>query len=130
MKLSYLFVLTAVIGVIFGLGFLLIPEQVLSYYGLTDLSEQELPLARYFGAALLGYAVLTWLVKDAGPSSVRGHIVLALFVSHLLGLVVALWAQFSSAAVPLGWLNVVIYLVLALGYGYFQFMAPEEQETS
>ena len=40
------------------------------------------------------------------------------------GFVVSLIAQLGSVLNALGWLNVGIYLLLALGFAYFQFMSP------
>jgi ABC-type transport system involved in multi-copper enzyme maturation permease subunit len=48
-----------------------------------------------------------------------------LFVTMLLGFVVALYDKFAGSGNGLIWLNVVIYLLLAIGFGYFAFMKKD-----
>ena len=123
MKLGTLFTINAVVTVVFGLAFVLVAGTLLSLYGIT-LSPGGLIVARLFGAALLGYAVLTWFARNAEESEARQAVVLALFIGDVVGFIVALLGQLSGAVNALGWSTVAIYLLLALGFGYFQFMKP------
>jgi len=123
MKLGTLFTINAVVTVVFGLAFVLVAGTLLSLYGIT-LSPGGLIVARLFGAALLGYAVLTWFARNAEESEARQAVVLALFIGDVVGFIVALLGQLSGAVDALGWSTVAIYLLLALGFGYFQFMKP------
>lgn len=125
MKLGNLFAVNAVIAGLFGLGFVFAPAQVLAQYGLT-LDAGLSVIAQLFGAALIGYAILTWSARSAGASDARRAIVLALFVSNAIGFVLALMAQLKGLVNSLGWSTVAIYLVLALGFAYFQFAKPTE----
>jgi hypothetical protein len=125
MKLGNLFTVNAVIACLFGLGFVFAPAKVLAQYGLTVDAGFGL-VAQLFGAALLGYAILTWSARKAGDSDARRAIVLALFVSNAVGFVLALMAQLKGLVNTLGWSTVAIYLVLALGFAYFQFTKPSE----
>jgi hypothetical protein len=123
MKLSTLFTVNTIVAGIFGLTFMLMPETSLSLYGIT-LSPGGVVVARLFGAALFGYAVLSWFARNAGESEARQAILLAMVVGDALGFILALIAQLSGVVNSLGWSTVVIYLLLALGFGYFQFMKP------
>lgn len=123
MKLSILFTINTIVAGVFGLAFVLVAATLMSLYGVT-LSPGGLLVARLFGAALLGYAVLTWFAKNAKDSEARQAIVLALFIGYAMGFIVALLGQLSGAVNTLGWSTVVIYLLLALGFGYFQFLKP------
>ena len=125
MKIGNLLVVNAVIACLFGLGFVFAPAKVLAQYGLTVDAGFGL-VAQLFGAALLGYAILTWSARKAGESDARRAIVLALFVSNAVGFVLALMAQLKGLVNTLGWSTVAIYLVLALGFAYFQFTKPSE----
>ena len=120
MKLSVFLTIVAVVAFIFGILFILIPGALLSLYGIS-LSAGGQVVARLFGAALLGYSVLTWSARKAEDSEARKAIIFALFVGETLGFVVALIAQLSGAVNALGWSTVVIYFLLALGFCYFQF---------
>ncbi len=84
-------------------------------------------VAQLFGVSLVGFAFLTWLAKNATDSDARKAIVLALFVSDSVGFIVALIGQLEGVVNSLGWSTVAIYLLLALGFGYFQFARPASQ---
>jgi len=134
MKLSALMVVNAIIAVVFGLGFILAPSQVASFYspevGAPEVGSVLRVVAQLFGAALVAFAVLTWVARNARDSEARRAILLALFIGDAVGFVIALIAQFGGAVNALGWLTVAIYLLLAIGFGYFVFMAqPEPTEA-
>jgi len=123
MKLSTMFIIYAVVSAIFGFTFVFVPETALAFYGIT-LSPGGITIARLFGAALLEFALLSWFVRNAGDSEARKAIILAIFVGEAVGFVVALFGQLSGVVNALGWSTVAVYLLLALGFGYFQFIKP------
>jgi uncharacterized membrane protein YdcZ (DUF606 family) len=125
MKLGNLFAVNAVIAGLFGLAFIFAPAQLLAQYGLAIDAAFGL-VAQLFGSALIGYAILTWMCRKAGASDARRAVVLALFISNGLGFVLALIAQLKGLVNTLGWSTVAIYLVLAIGFAYFQFTKPSE----
>jgi len=125
MKLGNLFAVNAVIAGLFGLAFVFAPAQLLAQYGLVIDAGFGL-VAQLFGAALVGYAILTWLVRKVGDSEARRAIVLALFISDGVAFVLALMAQLKGLVDSLGWSTVAIYLLLALGFAYFHFAKPSE----
>jgi len=112
-----------VVAGIFGIGFVVAPGTTLALYGISPDAAFRL-VAQLFGAALIGFAVLTWSARNAKASDSRKAIVLALFVSDGLGFILSVIGQLQGIPNALGWLNVVIYLLLALGFGYFQFIKP------
>jgi len=120
MKLGTLLVITAVVALLFGLAFVLVAGPFMSLYGVS-LSPGGLLIARLFGAALLGFAILTWFARNAEQSEARKAIILSLFISDAIGFIVALIGQLSGVVNALGWSTVIVYLLLALGFGYFQF---------
>jgi hypothetical protein len=124
MKLSTLMVVNALIAAVFGVAFVVVPGQLMSLYG-PEVTPQLVYVARLFGAALLAFAVLTWTAKDAPDSDTRRAILLALFVGDGIGFVVALLGQLGAVMNALGWSTVVIYLLLAVGFGYFYFAHPK-----
>jgi len=124
MKLGLWFTINAVIAVLFGLGFILMPAQLLSLYAV-ELPVQGIFVAQLYGCALLGFGIITGMLRNATPSSgeVRA-VLLGLLVSELLGFAFSLWYQLQGMANSLGWLTVVLYLVLGLGFAYFYFKKP------
>ena len=123
MKLSTMFIIYAAISAIFGLAFVFVPETSLALYGIT-LSPGGILIARLFGAALLEFALLSWLARNAGDSEARKAIILAVFIGEAVGFIVVVLGQLSGEVNALGWSTVAVYLLLALGFGYFQFMKP------
>ena len=123
MKLGNLCVINTVIAGLFGLAFVFAPARLLAQYGLAVDPGFGL-IAQLFGAALIGYAILTWQARNAGESDARRAIVFALFVADFVGFVVALIAQLRGVVNSLGWSTVVIYLLLGIGFAYFYFAKP------
>jgi hypothetical protein len=125
MKLNAFLIVNAIIAVVFGLGFVLFPGQVTSLYG-PEVSAPLEYVGQLFGAALLAFAALTWFARNAPDSEARRAILLALFVGDSVGFVVALIGQLGGVMNALGWSTVAIYLLLAIGFGYFRFVAKPE----
>ena len=123
MSLSLLMTANAIVAAVFGLAFVIAPGQAASLYGIAA-DAQFRYLAQLFGSALVGFAVLTWAARTAQASDARKAIVLALFISDSLGFVLALLGQIGGVMNSFGWSTVAIYLILALGFGYFQFLRP------
>jgi len=123
MKLGTFLAIAAVIAFVFGLGFILVPAQMLAMYGETlDATGQW--LARYLGSAFIGIAVVSWFARNAAQNGAMRAIILGFFVLNITGLIVAVLDGLSGTGSALIWLNVVIYLFFALGFGYFQFIKP------
>jgi hypothetical protein len=118
MKLTTLMVVNTLVAAAFGVGFIVVPFQVTSAYGLESTPQLEY-VTRLFGAALLAFAVLTWTARNATDSDTRRAILLALFVGDGVAFIVSLMGQLGGVVNALGWTTVVLYLVLALGFGYF-----------
>ena len=124
MKLNTFMTIAAVVALVFGLGFIIAPVASLNLYG-TETNVTGQFLGRYLGSSLLGIAFLTWLVRNAPASPTRRGVLIALCINMVLGFVVALYDKFAGAGNNLIWLNVAIYLLLALGFGYFAFMKTD-----
>jgi hypothetical protein len=123
MKLNILMVLNAIVAGVFGIAFVLVPKWLVSQYGVTA----DAPLtymAQLFGAALIALAVATWMARNATDSTARQAIIVGLATGNTVGFVVALIGQLGAVVNALGWLTVVIYFVLALGFAYFVVRGP------
>lgn len=123
MKLSYLLIFNAVVALVYGISFVLIPATVLGLHGVTPSPGTNLA-GQFFGVTLIGIGLLVWFARNVTDPVARRAIVLAQLVAAVIGIIVALLGTLSGVMNVLGWLAVVIYLVLALGYAYFQFVKP------
>jgi len=123
MKIKTLFIISAVIAVAYGIAFVIVPSQVCALYDI-----ESTPILNYmdqlFGAALLAIGLISWFSRNAAVSEAQKAIILGLFIADGIGFIVSLIGQINNVLGSLGWLNVVIYLFLFVGFGYFQFSKP------
>ena len=120
MKLAAFLGLSGVLGIVFGLEFLLIPELALSQYGVPT-EPHNLMQARYFGSTLLAFGLVNWLARASTDEGTRRALLVAGIVGNLIGLVLGLWARSAGLQGLLAWLAVGIYGALLLGGLYFLF---------
>ena len=121
MSLKNLLMVAAVIGAAFGVAFVVASGPLLAIYGIT-LDKAGTLVAQLFGALLIGVAVLNWFARNVTDPEARQAVVVGNLTGDVVGFVVILIGQLAGIANALGWANVVIYLLLALGFGYVQFM--------
>jgi hypothetical protein len=122
MKLSSFLVVKAIISLAFGIGFVAIPVAVWSIYGVT-LDPVGILMTRFLAACLIGIGLICWFSRNADSNTLKG-ITLSLFIADTIGFIVALSGQLSGNMNTLGWIVVAIWLLLALGLGYFRFLKP------
>ena len=120
MKISSFLTLKAIISLAFGIGFIAIPATVWSIYGVT-LDPAGIIMTRFFAACLIGIGLICWVTRNADFNTLKG-ITLSLCIADTIGFVIALSMQLSGIINTLGWINVAIWLLLALGLGYFRFI--------
>ena len=75
----------------------------------------------YFGAMLVGIAIICYFAAGATASVLRKKVILSLGVADTIGFVLALIAQFSGKFTALGWLLVLLWLLLAFFLLYFWY---------
>ena len=112
----------SVAAFIFGLGFIFMPAQLTGFYNVT-LNEGGLFIGQLFGAALFGYGVLNWFGRHFSDEQAQQGLANANLAGDTLGFIFALLGQLSgnTGVNALGWSTVLIYLLLALGFGYLRF---------
>jgi hypothetical protein len=118
MNRSTFFSIHALISGLFGVAFTLAPATVLSFYG-TIADSSGVIMGRFFGTALLTYAVILWLARDADDSKALHAIQLGFFITLTIGAFTALYLQLTEPINALGWTSVLIYAVTAVGHGYY-----------
>jgi hypothetical protein len=106
---------SAVLAFVFGLPLLLSPNTLMAIYRSSELNLPGTYQAMTHGAALIAIGVLQWTTSRA-PRDVARPVILASFVYLALGSAVALIRQLAGLAPAMAWLNVAIYVVLALLY--------------
>ncbi len=114
MKIGTLLAVNAVISMAFGLAFTLAPVQALAPYGV-ELPPPGLLVSRLFGATLIGYGIITWLMRAADAGAQRS-LAIALTVADGVGTVISIWGVLSGTVNALGWSSVAIYGLLCAGF--------------
>jgi len=128
MKLGTFMAIHAFVALVFGIGFVLAPASVLAPYGMVSMDAGAIFMSRLFGAALIQVGLLAWMARTVIDPAARRAVQRAYGGGLVVGFVVALTGQLAGVANALGWSTVAIYLLLALGYGYFLFARPSGEQ--
>jgi hypothetical protein len=123
MKLSTFLSIVGVVAILFGIGFVAAPAEVLAQYGIAA-DRYTAFISRFFGVALINVGLVAWLARGIVDTLGRRSIVLAGLIGNVLGFLVALEGQINGLANALGWSTVLIYGLFAIGFACFQF-APK-----
>jgi len=114
------FIVSAVIILLSGVVSVLYPQLMFDAWG-TESNQAGLIITQLSGALEIGLGLILWLSRNEGVSKARRAIVLGGFITYSLFFIIMLIniSGVSSAAV---WANTVLYLLLALGFGFFAFL--------
>lgn len=111
-------VIMALLCLIWGAGFILVPAFFWSLYGLA-LDAGGVYMSRQLGVVFFMLGLILWLArKEQGPVALRA-MTTGLLIGNLLGFVVALIGQLSVEISLLGWVGITSYFLLASGFGFY-----------
>ncbi len=125
MKLRNLYLVNSIITLVLALGLLLMTSVMVNLFGMNNSAETR-TLSQLLGVGLVVGGMTTLLAREVTDPMARSAINFSNLIADVLGVVIALNATLTGVFGWFGWLLVVVYLVLALGFGYFQFLAPPE----
>ncbi|MFC1527973.1 hypothetical protein ACFL5D_04465 [Candidatus Neomarinimicrobiota bacterium] len=108
MSLKNVFLIHAIVAGIFALIALLMPATFLSIYGMES-NDSAVLMTRVVGVSLLGIALISFYLKDAELTKEVKSVVLALLISEIFGVIVAIFGTISNIFNSLGWTIVIIY---------------------
>ena len=128
MSLKTLFIITSIIAFIFGIFFVIIPWWVYSLYGIGASAPLNY-MGGLFGAALLAVGLISYGGRNITDPDALNVITLSFFIGDGIGFIIALIGQLSGTVNALGWLTVIIYLLLSLGFAYFRFSKKSSTEA-
>jgi hypothetical protein len=129
MKLNTVLAVNAVVTFAYGAGLMLLPDWTLGQFGV-EASAAVVVLARLVGAALIVFGMLALAARGAGEAVARQLMVPAFLTRDLLGFAVTLVGQLAKVTNSTGWINVVIYGLFALAYGYFMWTMPSGRKAA
>jgi hypothetical protein len=96
MTLKLFFAILAILSILFGVGFVLAPAQVLSSYGI-EYSPALGLLGRLFGGALLSLGVILWLAREFRDETALRAVLTASLIGDVVGLIVAAMGTLAGA---------------------------------
>ena len=114
----------SVICGLFGLAFILVPAQTMSLYSVT-LAEGGLLMTRLFGAAFIVLALWLGLARDTEELASKRAVAISVTVGDVIGCAIMVYAIMIGSVNALGWLTAILYLLLAIGFGYTLVSEPE-----
>jgi len=129
MNYRLMFIVNAVVALLFGLGFLVVPSIVLKQFGVDEYASTRM-VAQFFGAALLTIGLLAWFSKNITDAGTQKGMGIAFLAGAVVGLIVTVLGVATSVLRSKGWLAMAIYVLFALGYAYLMFLKRESSEAS
>jgi hypothetical protein len=132
MKLRNLFIVSAVVALVFAAGLLLAPKTMLTIFGLsvgaTVRSNAVLNLVtQLLGAALVVPGLLSWFAGGMQDVGARRSAAISLLIFELIGFGVSFFVgMLPKVMSPAGWAVVALFLLFTVGFAYFLFMRPSE----
>ena len=115
MKLSVMFVIAAVYGLLIGLPALVAPQMMVTMGGITP-SSGVLMLARFIGVANIGLGLIAWLVRNAEASTTRDGVAMGFFVFFSLHALTSLYGQFTDTSTSMHWFMALLQALMAVGF--------------
>ena len=120
MAFKTLMTVAGVLGILFGIGFLLAPTPLLAQYGVqTDAAGVF--VARLLGAALLELGLVFFLARRVEDPATMRAIAMGACIGELAGFWITLRIQLTGLVNSMGWSSVAIYGVLAVAFGRLAF---------
>lgn len=104
----------AVIGIVYALAFLIVPEALERLYGLAVNPSTTLEV-RFFGTTLLGLALAALLIRDSKDRMALRGFLTAFAISNAVGVGVSAWGTYAGIMSQVGWSAIIIYALLLIG---------------
>lgn len=124
MKLSTFLTSTAIIYIPFGLGMILVPQQLFGMYGF-DLNADGIVLGQIIGAAIIGMGLTNYLSRnDSLASPALRAILTGNLVYHAFDTVLDFLPTYHGTLNALTYSMVGLHIVLAVGFAYFLRKRP------
>ncbi len=114
--LKILFLVHFVVGVSFGLVYMIIPE---TYAGMINWPLKETPPYRLIGAALFSFGFSSLMAYKSGIWEEVRILVSAEILWCGLGGILMIWNMFTEGLPAIGWLNTGLLVFFAAAFAYF-----------
>ena len=126
MSFKFLFVLNALVNIVFGMLLVIVPKTGLEQFSMSA-RVPELFYTQVAGAALASLGFLLWFAKNA-DDALQKQMGMAALAGTVLGLVVTLIGVFKDLIPVNSWIVIVVEVVFVLGYAFMLFLKPKMKE--
>lgn len=109
----------ALVTLVFALGYMFIPAQMLKFLGYTT-DTTGLLLLQFLGVLSMGYVASIWYIRNASRE-IQKPIVLSALVAMGFASLVSIINQISGTYGALGWLGVGMFFIAFFTFGYYWF---------
>jgi hypothetical protein len=110
--------IAAIITLVNAISYILVPQALLPNYGVEPTAGAVLGF-RFLGSGLLTFGLILWFLRKSQHWEPLRGLLIAASVGNAAGVAVSAWATWTGVMNGGGWLFVVTYAVLLLGYLYF-----------
>ena len=125
MKLRNLYLLTGIVSLVFALALLLMTSVMLQLLGM-DVTRDAVVLCQLLSVELTVSGALILLARDVTDAKARTAISYGNMIAGVLGFLVTLNAILTGVLGWFGFVLLLIYAVMVVGFGYFQFFTPKK----
>ena len=114
-KLKHLFIVNAIVSLLFGLGFIFMTEMLLPMLTITG----NIIGFRVYGSAVIGNCFLTFFARDSDDSPARK----AILINEIVGFTIVNILMFIhlDLANLMVWATIILHFLFIAGYAYFLF---------
>ena len=114
MRAKLYITISAIIAILYGIGFVLVPAKLIAIYGGPPEPHAILNI-QFFGSALLAWGLIVWFAKDFQEwTAVRG-VLIGSVVGQVVGALVTVWGILQGVVNSLAWSSVGLYVLLLIG---------------
>ena len=118
--LKNLFMLQALVDVLFGIPLIFATSTILSLYGLST-DKTGTYVAQFLGGTFIALAWISWYARAWPDDEPRRVLVRAGFIASAIGLVVSVIFQLGPASTTSTWVFVALTAIFSAGWGYFSY---------
>ena len=116
LNLKYIFLVNAILAVLFGLGFMILPKPIMTMIGFSDGADGPTAM-RFFGILVFGVGIIAFGIRNEEHSPVRQTILLGFCSNYtLMTLYHFIFCDLTNLML---WSLIVLHSVFAAIYGYF-----------
>ncbi|TFF96284.1 hypothetical protein EU546_01725 [Candidatus Thorarchaeota archaeon] len=117
MKAKPVFLLNTIVGIIFGIGLMFVPEMLLDFLEVTYLDGGP-AMARHTASWILAGALFAFLVRDEEHSSLRQSVFFTYALSYVLMTIVELYGYLMGMTNVLMWGIIGLHVLMGVLFAY------------